>query len=118
MPDPALSVAYRTAARYVEVATSDGKEKLADLFAEHAVFHNPDGAITRGRDAIRAFYRVKLANLTPEFHIARANTAGDECWIELANGDPSTPELVATNHFTVGADGLITRLAVFLRPRA
>jgi limonene-1,2-epoxide hydrolase len=107
-----------TADHYVEVATADGKEALADLFALDAVFHAPDGAVYRGRDDIAAFYRRHLANIVPTFHIHRAVASGDNCWIELADGSDDDPTLLASNHFTVGPDGLITRLAVYLRPRA
>jgi hypothetical protein len=101
----------------VEVATGGGKGRLADLFSEDAVFHNPSGTVASGRDEIRAFYEWRLKDITPEFHISRAVASGDSCWVELANGEPESPELVSANHFTVDADGLISRLAVFLRPR-
>jgi len=117
MSDQSFSPAVRAAQRYVELATGDAKGNLADLFAEDAVFHNPEGGVTRGREAIRAFYERRLADLTPAFHIARMAAGGDECWVELAYGDDAAPDLVATDHFTVGPDGLITRMAVFLRPR-
>lgn len=114
----ASSLALRTAQRYVEVAVANGKGDLADLFAVDAEFHNPRGVIVRGRENIRAFYAEHLANVVPAFHIARSVVDGAQCWVELANGSPDAPELVAANHYTVDADGLITRLAVFLRPRS
>ena len=112
MPDPRA-----TAEHYVEIATADGKEALALLFARDAVFHAPDGAVYRGRDQIAAFYRRHLANVVPAFHVHRAVVDGDDCWIELADGPVDAPNLLAGNHFSVGHDGLITRLAVYLRPR-
>jgi hypothetical protein len=118
MADPASSPAVSAAERYVEVAVTGGKGKLADLFAEDAEFHDPEGEILSGREVIRAFYDRRLADLTPSFHIARVVDSGSECWVELAHGDRAAPELVSANHFTVGTGGLITRLAVFLRPRS
>jgi hypothetical protein len=106
-----------TADHYVQVATADGKDALANLFALNAVFLAPDGNVYRGRDDIDAFYRRHLANIVPTFHIHRAVTDGDSCWIELADGSDEDPTLLASNHFTVDQDGLITRLAVYLRPR-
>jgi limonene-1,2-epoxide hydrolase len=111
MPDPRA-----TADRYVEVATADGKEALATLFALDASFDAPDGATYRGRDQIAAFYRRHLANIVPAFHIHRAVVDGRHCWIELANEPSENPTLLATNHFTVDDDGLIAQLTVFLRP--
>jgi limonene-1,2-epoxide hydrolase len=106
-----------TADRYVEVATADGKEALATLFAPDAVFHAPDGSTYQGRGEIAAFYRRHLANVVPAFHIHRAVSDGGNCWVELADGTPESPTLLASNHFSVDDDGLITRLAVYLRPR-
>jgi limonene-1,2-epoxide hydrolase len=112
MPNPRA-----TADRYVEIATADGKEALATLFAEDAHFHAPDGSVYQGRAGIAAFYRRHLANIVPTFHIHRAIVEGNDCWIELADGAVDSPILLASNHFTVDDGGLITRLAVFLRPR-
>jgi hypothetical protein len=116
--DTAPSPAVSAAERYVEVAVTGGKGKLADLFAEDAEFHDPEGGILRGRETIRAFYDRRLADLTPAFHVARLVDSGNDCWVELAYGDRAAPELVSANHFTVGTGGLITRLVVFLRPRS
>ncbi len=109
--------ARATADRYVEIATADGKEALATLFAPDAVFHAPDGSVYSGREAIAAFYRRHLANVIPTFHVQRAVTDGSDCWVELADGSLDDPTFLASNHFTVGDDGFITRLIVFLRPR-
>jgi limonene-1,2-epoxide hydrolase len=112
-----MTDARTTADRYVEVATADGKDALATLFAPDAVFHAPDGSTYHGRDEIAAFYRRHLANVVPTFHIHRGVVDGSDCWIELADGTPENPTLLAGSHFTVDDDGLITRLAVYLRPR-
>ncbi len=63
----------------------------------------------QGRDEIAAFYRRHLANVVPTFHIHRAVEDGASCWIELANGPEDAPILLASNHFTVDGEGLITR---------
>jgi hypothetical protein len=81
------------------------------------VFHAPDGSTYRGRNEIAAFYRRHLANVVPTFHIQHAVADGDECWVELADGTVEAPTLLASNHFRVDDAGLITRLAVYLRPR-
>lgn len=106
------------AEQYVQMATADAKEGLAQLFAPDAEFHAPDGNVYHGRDQIAAFYRSHLANIVPTFHIHKAVVENDNCWIELADGPTDQPTLLATNHFTVGDDELITRLGVYLRPRS
>jgi SnoaL-like protein len=107
-----------TADRYVAIAVADGKEALAELFADDAEFHAPDGTIYRGPKDIAGFYRKYLANIVPQFHIHRAVAQDDHCWVELADGTPEDPILRASNHFTVGPDGKIVRLCVFIRPPA
>jgi hypothetical protein len=105
------------AEKYVQMATADAKGGLAELFAPDALFHAPDGNIYHGQEEIAAFYRHHLATIVPTFHIHRAVVEDNDCWIELADGPTDHPTLLATNHFTVGHDTLITRLAVYLRPR-
>ena len=108
------SLVRQAADSYEQVATSGGAGKLADLFAEEAVFHSPDGAVTLGRAAIRTFYDARLVAGQPlAWHFGRVVEDGNECWAELENDEG---RLVATDHFTVGDGGLITRMAVFLRP--
>jgi SnoaL-like domain len=113
----AMSGPREIANRYVEIATADGKAALASLFASDALFHAPDGSMYQGREQIAAFYARHLATVVPTFHIHRAVEAGKDCWVELANPPLEDPVLVCSNHFTVDDAGLITRLAVFLRPR-
>src|SRR4051794_959819 len=108
------SIVRRAADSYAEVATSGGAGKLADLFAEDAEFHNPQGGITRGREAIRAFYDETLTGRVVSWHFGRVVEKGNDCWTELENDEG---RIVAADHFTVGDDGLITRMAVFLRPQ-
>jgi limonene-1,2-epoxide hydrolase len=114
---PTMTDARSTAQRYVEIATADGKEALAELFAPDATFLAPDGSVYHGRSEIAGFYRRYLANIVPAFHIQRAVADGRDCWIELADGTDDEPILRASNHFTVGDDGSIVRLVVFLRPQ-
>jgi hypothetical protein len=104
--------------RYVEVATSDGRGQLADLFAVDGVLHSPDGMAVHGREAIRAYYDEHLAHQVPDFRIGHAVETADACWIELEAPDGSGGHrMVATDHFSIAADGLVTRMAVFLRPQ-
>jgi hypothetical protein len=97
---------------YQRVATSGGAGKLADLFAEDAIFHDPRGGIQHGREAIRAFYDATLTGVEVVWDWGRVVVDGDHCWAELERDG----RLLATDHFTLGPDGLITRMVVFLRP--
>jgi hypothetical protein len=112
-------LAALAAERYVLVAISGGGAALADLFSTDAEFHNPRGYVVRGRENIRSFYDDHLRGVTVVFHIGRSVAQDDSCWVELQSLDPDgRVRLVASNHFTVDDQGLITRLAVFLRPAA
>jgi hypothetical protein len=106
-----------TADRYVEVATADGKEALAELFAMDGLFQAPNGSDYRGRAAIADFYRQYLAQRVPTFHIHRAVSEGHDCWVELADGTTDDPVLLASSHFTVDDNNMIVRLCVYLRPQ-
>jgi hypothetical protein len=70
--------------------------------------------VTQGRDAIRAHYAEIL---TPGVALGwvwgRVVRAGDDCWAELEQDG----RVIATDHFTIGSDGLFTRMAVFVRPQ-
>src|ERR1700728_993075 len=110
-------LARRAAERYVAVATAGGGAALGDLFSVDAEFHNPRGAIVRGRENIRSFYDGHLRGVKVDFHVGRSVAEGDSCWIELQNVDvDGQVRLIATDHFTVDDEGLITRMAVFIRP--
>ncbi len=110
-------LAAQAAKRYVAVATAGGGAALADLFTIDAEFHNPRGGLVRGRENIRSFYEEHLRGVTVIFHIGRSVVEGDSCWVELQNSESDGQvRLIASNHFTVNEEGLITRLAVFLRP--
>ena len=87
MTDRSDPPAARAARRYVEVATSDGKGDLADLFSADADFLTPVGTALHGREEIRAFYTAHLANITPTFHISAMLASDEACWVELAFGE-------------------------------
>ena len=115
--DEPMPGARATADRYVEIATADGKEALATLFAPDAVFHAPDGSVySAGRRSLPSTGATSPMSYQPSTS-DRAVTDGSDCWVELADGSLDDPTFLASNHFTVGDDGFITRLIVFLRPR-
>jgi hypothetical protein len=99
---------------YQRIATTGGSAALADLYAEDAEFCDSRGGVQRGRVAIRAHYAEILApGAAMGWVWGRIVRDGADCWAELELDG----RLIATDHFTIGADGLFTRMAVFVRPQ-
>jgi hypothetical protein len=98
---------------YQRIATGGGSAELADLYAEDAVFWDSRGGVQRGRAAIRTHYAEILSpGVTMAWTWGRVAIDGEECWAELELDG----RLLATDHFTIGPDGLITRMVMFARP--
>jgi hypothetical protein len=116
--EAALSPARALAERYVDTTNRGAYSEIGDLFAPDAVFLTPGGQELHGRDAIRSFYSEFLPTITPQIRLASWFENGNECVFEIAARISSHPEefLGAIDHFTVGPDGLATRLVVFTRP--
>lgn len=117
-PEAALSPVRALAERYVETTNRGAYSEIGDLFAPDAVFLTPDGRELHGRDEIRAFYSEFLPTITPRIRLASWFENGNECVFEIAARIAGHPDefVGAVDHFTVGSDGLATRLVVFTRP--
>lgn len=104
----------QTLVDYHRIATSGGSGAVADLYAEDGVFLDSHGGEQQGREAIRAHYAEILVPGVPLGWVwGRVVVDGDDCWAELEQDG----RVIATDHFTLRADGLIARMAVFVRPR-
>jgi uncharacterized protein (TIGR00369 family) len=106
--------------RYLECINDGRYSEVADLFAADAVFLAPDGSTIRGRDAIRSFYASALELIRPRRVWARTLVADErfavmEIAAELSDEDAGR-EHVVIDHFTVDGGGMVTRMAVYLRP--
>ncbi len=102
-------------AEYQRILTSgdEGAAKaMAELFSEDGVFLYADGGTSEGRAAIESrFDTIFAPGPIPSLAWQRILQAGDDCWVEGGLGDVT----ISTDHFTLGGDGRITRLAVFTR---
>ena len=108
------------AARYVELVSAGRAEEVADLYADDAVILEPSRENMRGIDAIRSFYRTRLATMKPQI-TAVAYTGDDrDCMVELVSKRELQGQmrymLVSVDHFTLGADGKAIRMVAFARP--
>jgi hypothetical protein len=99
---------------YQRIATSGGSGAIADLYAEDGVFLDSHGGMQDGREAIRAHYNeILVPGVALGWVWGRVLVDGADCWAELEQDG----RVIATDHFTIGPDGLFTRMAVFVRPR-
>jgi aryl-alcohol dehydrogenase-like predicted oxidoreductase len=114
------SLAARAVGAYVDLINARRYDEIGDLFAADGEFLAPTGETLRGREAIRAFYSSALRQIAPEeVWVHSAVAEGNRCVIEISArlpGEPAGSSHVVVDHFTVDAAGLVTRLAVYLRP--
>jgi hypothetical protein len=113
---PACAVARQ----YVERINAGRYDEVSSLFAPDAVFLTPTGAVLTGREQIGQFYKSLLGQLRPAVVPISFIADGRECVMELAavtqHDAPRQYRLAAIDHFTVGADGLVAHMIVYLRP--
>jgi uncharacterized protein (TIGR00369 family) len=119
-PAPAAAGAAVACRRYLDCINEGRYAAVADLFAADAEFLAPDGSTVRGRDAIRSFYTSALDVIRPRRVWARTLVADEhyavmEIAAELSDEDAER-EHVVVDHFTVDDGGMVTRMAVYLRP--
>ena len=116
--EESLSPARSLAQRYVDTTNRGAYSEIGDLFAPDAIFLTPDGQELHGREEIRSFYSEFLPTITPKIRLASWFESGNECVFEIAARISGHPDefLGAIDHFTVGPDGLASRLVVFTRP--
>ena len=109
------------ARHYIGFVNAGRYSEIGDLFAEDALYLPPTGETINGREGIQVFYERFLGDLRPTFRIGHAAEQGADCAIELEaadRGKVGTYTLTAVDYFTVNSQGLISRMAVYLRPAA
>lgn len=114
---PRPGSACEAAEKYATFISTGQSEKVPALFAPTGEFIGPENRVLRGKE-IATFY----GSIQQRGAIAISFIDADrECIMELANlrrvpgSDQPKYKLSAVDHFTVGADGKITRLVIFFR---
>jgi hypothetical protein len=117
---PVAGSACEVANAYVTLVDSGRAPEVARLFAPDAIFLGPDDRVLNGREAIAGFY-AKVPSLVSHAVPLSFMDRGHECIMELAvqAGDsPDRYRLLAIDHFTVDAQGLVKQLVIYFRPAA
>lgn len=104
---------------YVEITNAGEYHKLADLFAEDALFLAPGGRVFNGRNEIADFYTNFLPSIKSQLRLATFVEDGNMCVYELEAkiNDETEYLLSAIDHATLDSAGLVTRFVVYTRDR-
>jgi hypothetical protein len=88
---------------------------IDEIFAEDCVFHDPNGSVHRGRDAIdRVAGAIKAAH--PDFRyqpVAAPEERGDGGRIRWVSGRPDQAPAYAGTDFIIARDGRIAAIYLF-----
>jgi hypothetical protein len=110
-----MADARGAATAYLAAVNDHDRGALVGLFAPDAVAVNPFGTF-QGREAILGFYDEFVFANDVTVEATNVVDAGTTCVVEL---DGRTPAIDEVQHmvdlFTVGADGRVTRLAIYRR---
>jgi hypothetical protein len=114
------SQARRAALRYVELVNDGAFDQVGSLFAPLAVVLAPSGEEVVGREAITALWAEQYSRTGPS-GVSVASCVFDEttCALELSPqlpGEDAPRTGMVIDHFTIDGEGLISRLAIYLRP--
>jgi limonene-1,2-epoxide hydrolase len=117
-----MPTARDIAEQFVQHVNKHDPDALLELFATDAVLDAPRGIGTlNGRTAIRGFYSDLMFPSKPRVRAQHFIEAGSECVVELEtrvdaeiDGAPAGVQHLA-EVFELGDDGLIRRLAIYMR---
>jgi hypothetical protein len=127
-----MMTACDIAAQYVAHIQAGRYEAVGELFADDAIFYNPQGRVLRGRDAIGVFYSAFLGGLRPIVRGVRhvSDEAQRVCVFELESrmsraedgswkSDPDAPfSMSAVDRITINAAGRIEHMIVYTAPNS
>jgi SnoaL-like protein len=88
---------------------------IDEIFHEDAVFHDPKGAVYRGRDAIDRIAGVIKAT-HPDFQyqpLSPPEEVGDAGRVRWVSGSPGKPPAYAGTDFVIARDGKIAAVYLF-----
>jgi len=113
-----MSTPARAAAdAYISRVNERDLDGLADLFAPDALLLAAGGQRLEGKDAIRAFYESTVLPSAPSVRGVHFVQQEASCVMELEATTSAAPGLVArlVDVLTVGGDGRIVRLAIYMQ---
>ncbi|WP_165818263.1 nuclear transport factor 2 family protein [Frankia canadensis] len=115
-----MSAARAAVDRYLHLINERRYDEIASIFAPDGLFLAPIGEEFRGREAIHGFYSAGLRVIAPaKVWASSAVAEGNVCVIEISAqlpGEEAGRTHTVVDHFTVDDAGLVTRMAVYLRP--
>jgi SnoaL-like protein len=126
--EPAASSPCHVPREYIRRINSGEYDKVGGLFADDAVYMGPDGKTHHGAKEIGAFYSRMLSHLRPKIRGLSFLENGNECIMELGEGDSSggdnvkiwptgsVPHPTAIDIFTIDSQGKASKFLVYLRP--
>jgi ketosteroid isomerase-like protein len=109
-----MNAAQSAAEAYVHCVNSKDLEGLIALFRSDASVLHRIGRFD-GFDAIRGFYEEHIFPLATRIDGERFVTTDNDCVLEAVAAAESGLRTEIADVFTVGSDGLVTRLAIYLR---
>jgi hypothetical protein len=126
--EPASSSPCHVPREYIRLINSGEYDKVGGLFSDDAVYMGPDGKTHHGAQEIGAFYKKMLSLLRPKIAALSFLENGNECVMELGEGDSSggnnvriwptgsVPHPTAIDIFTINSQGKASKFLVYLRP--
>ena len=126
--EPAPSSPCHVPREYIRRINSGEYDKVGGLFSDDAVYMGPDGKTHHGAKEIGAFYSRMLSRLRPKIMGLSFLENGNECIMELGEGDSSggnnvriwptgsVPHPTAIDIFTINSQGKASKFLVYLRP--
>lgn len=111
------SPAHAAAEAYVDRVNARDLDGLVALFAPDALLLAAGGQRAQGVDAIRDFYATSVLPAEPRVRAVHFVTQEPSCVMEVEATTSSAPGVVArlVDVLTVGGDGRIVRLAIYLQ---
>jgi ketosteroid isomerase-like protein len=113
-----MSTPARAAAdAYIARVNERDLDGLVELFAPEALLLAAGGQRLEGKEAIRAFYEGTVLVSAPMVRGVHFVQQDATCVMELEATLPAAPDLTAhmVDVLTVGGDGRIVRLAIYMR---
>lgn len=116
---PEGTAALAVVHEFVRLTNERRQDQLAQLFADDAEFHAPNGEILHGRPAVAAFFGgLQREYLEPKLPMKPTAIAvdGNQCLLAFQSKLDGVHVHCAVDQFTVDERGKISRFIVYVRP--